>query len=82
MLQDIIKAWIDADAAERSVASLHRRVTAQGAKVTYNAVFQWSIRKTPGGIEEEYKPALAAALGVPVDHVLRAAAGLPVEGAP
>jgi hypothetical protein len=75
MLKNLIETWIAAD-RERSIAVLHRRVLDTGAKVSYNTVHTWA---TGSGIKEHHKVPLATAMGVPVEAVLRAAAGLPPE---
>lgn len=54
-----------------SIAQLHRKVVAAGAEVSYHAVYQWVKR---GGVNDAHKPALAAALDIPIGTIALASA--------
>lgn len=75
MLKGLIATWIAAEPG-RDAPALHRQLVRVGCEVSEATVYRWA---RGGGIQEHHKAPLAAALKVPVAHVLHAAADVPFE---
>jgi transposase InsO family protein len=75
-----LHSLITAALAEKgwTAADLHRALTDAGVTLSFSAVYLWT---TGGGVADKHRPVLARVLGVPLERLALAAAGLRQESA-